>query len=105
MPNLTNESGAVMINSDAAASDIAKIKSAMQELTDAQDAIARLKNGAADMQGSIPTAIVEQCERLEKQISNLNSHLTAAQNLISQTVWKYTEMDAQLAQKIQGGSV
>lgn len=105
MPDLRDESGAVVINSDAAASDVAKIKVAVQKLTEAKDAITRLKNGAAGMRGSIPTAIVEQCERLEKQITNLNSNLTSAQNLINQTVIKYTETDQLVATKIRNGGL
>ena len=101
---LTDANGTVMINRDAANSDISRIDSAMTVLKQSQEAVTKLRSGASLMQGQTASAIDSQCQRLEKQISSLLANLTATKQLISQTVQKYEEMDAPLARNISSGS-
>lgn len=98
-----NASGQITIDEAAANADIQKIRNAITKLEDSKNSIGRLKASASSMQGQTGTAIVEQCARLDAQVSGLIQKLNSSITYIRRTVEKYKEEDRLVAQKIRSG--
>lgn len=98
-----NEQGQVTIDEAAANVDIHRIREGLTKLNEAQKSIDQLKTTASSMKGLTGTAIVEQCMRLEKQVSELQEKLNGSIRFIQKTVQKYKEEDQRLANKFRAG--
>ena len=98
-----NEYGQVTIDEASANVDIQRIRQALTKLNEAQKNITVLKASASNMEGLTGTAIVEQCVRLENQISNLNTKLNGSIKFIEKTVQRYKEEDHRLAIQYKSG--
>ncbi len=93
-------SGMVRIVDSAAQADIAKIRNAQENLNNSLASIQKLKANAAGMQGLTGTAIVEQSQKMESRINEMNSKLNATIVTIQKIVNWYHEEDRRLASKI-----
>ncbi len=96
----TSFSGMVKIVDDAARADIAKIRNAQENLNDSLASIQKLRANASAMQGQTGSAIVEQSQKMEARINEMNSKLTATIATIEKIVNWYHEEDRRLASKI-----
>lgn len=95
----------IIIDSDAANADIAKIRSAIEKLNESQSSIKQLSTNASDMTGQTGPAIVEKCTQLSSQIDALKTNLNYTIGLIKSAVREYQEKDADLAKQYQNGGV
>lgn len=98
-----NANGQITIDEAAASSDIQKIKAAVAKLEDSRNSLNQLKASASSMQGYTGQAIVEQSEKLTKQITDLVDKLNSSSSYIRKVVDKYKEQDRQLATSIKSG--
>lgn len=80
----------------AANSDIRHIGQAMDKLNDSLKSLKRLKNDASNMHGETGQAIVDQCDKLSKDIENLIKQLTQSQDCIQKAVDRYEAEDKEL---------
>ena len=95
----------VVIDEVAANEDIDKIRQAISKLEESQNRIQQLSTMASSMKGQTAEAILYQCERLNKKVSDLIEKLNGSIGFIKDTVQKYKEEDKRKARKIigQGG--
>lgn len=98
-----NAQGQVTIDAAAANADIRKIREAISKLEESQNSIQLLSRSASAMQGQTGTAIVDQCRRLEKRVTDLKEQLNKTIVYIQKTVDKYRAEDRALANKIRSG--
>lgn len=98
-----NASGQITIDEAAANNDIQKMRRAIVQLEESKRSISILKGTASGMKGKTGSAIVEQCQRLENQVTDLTQQLNNSIYLIQKTVQKYKEEDHQVAQQIRKG--
>ena len=97
-----NAQGKVTIDEAAANEDINKIRQAISKLEEAQNRIQQLNTMASSMKGQTAEAILAQCERLNKKVSDLIEKLNRSIGFIKDTVQKYKEEDEANANKIIG---
>lgn len=93
----------IYINEDAARADMAKIRSAISRLEEAQSSIRKLSANAGSMTGQTGQAIMEKCTALSAQIDSLKGNLNYTVRLIQSAVNEYRQKDSGLARAIRNG--
>lgn len=93
-------SGAITIDEIAAANDIRRIQEAEGYLAQSRQVIIQLMDLADGMTGQTADAIRDKAYELQTQVDRLNSRLVESRQLISATVKRYQQIDAQLASHI-----
>lgn len=93
-------SGAITIDEIAAANDIRRIQEAEGYLAQSRQVIIQLMELADGMTGQTADAIRDKAYELQTQVDKLNSRLVESRQLISATVKRYQQIDAQLASHI-----
>jgi len=93
-------SGAITIDEVAAANDIRRIQEAESYLAQSRSAILQLMDLAERMTGQTADAIRDKAYELQTQVDRLNNQLVQSKQLISATVKRYQQIDAQLASHI-----
>lgn len=93
--------GTVTIDEQAAWSDIQKIQLALPSLYNARTALEQLVLQSSTMQGETGAAITEKASELLAKINRLIQNLNDTSGSISQTVYKYQELDRQVKATIE----
>lgn len=93
-------SGAITIDEVAAANDIRRIQEAESYLAQSRAAIIRLMDLADSMTGQTSDAIRDKAYELQILVDRLSSQLVQSRQLISATVRRYQQIDAEIARQI-----
>ena len=93
-------SGAITIDEVAAANDIRRIQEAESYLAQSRSAIVQLMDLADSMTGQTSDAIRDKAYELQTLVDKLSSQLVQSRQLISATVKRYQQIDAQIAAQI-----
>lgn len=95
----------IIINEAAAQNDINNLENAKNTLRDAESAVKKLMNTAAQMQGQTGAAIQTKASQIASKLEELSANLTGAQNAIRAAVAEKQEQDARAAQINRSGGV
>ena len=90
----------MIIDEDAARSDINKMNQAIELLTQARQSVVQLENSAESMQGHVGNAIAEKSQELEKRIDMLIRQLKNSISTVENTVREFQQYDSGFAGKI-----
>ena len=97
-------SGAITIDEAVAYGDISKIRSAISYLQQSRQSINQLIGCVEPMQGQTGAAIGEKSLELRSRVDALIANLETSAALISATVSRYQQIDAELAQAIKSNA-
>lgn len=95
----------IIINEAAAQNDISNLENAKNTLRDAESAVKKLMNTAAQMQGQTGNAIQTKASQIASKLEELSTNLAGAQSAIRAAVAEKQEQDARAAQINRSGGV
>lgn len=95
------EANKILIDDAVASRDKTNITTAISHLDNSLNSIKSLKNEASQMQSRTTAAIVQKCEQLEREITDMISKLQSTINVITRTVRWYHDTDIKLKSAVQ----
>lgn len=95
------EANKILIDDAVANQDKKHINDAISHLENSLNSIRSLKSEASQMNSKTTAAVVQKCEQLEREITNMISNLLSTINVITRTVNWYHEKDLEMKRAVQ----